>query len=344
MSLHIGLIGVGGLGFLQAKTYRELEEITIVGAADVSSQARDLFEREFHAPAYDNYRALLHEHADELDAMTIVTPHTLHYEQTMACLEEGLHVLVEKPMVTDVGNAVDLIETAAERDLVIQVGYQRHFHPAFREIRRVIRDGRIGDLHAINCFVGQNWIDNHRDNWRTNPELSGGGQLYDTGSHLLDVVLWLTDATPQTVSAQMEFAKPDIDVNSALSVDLRRDGRSITAGLTICGNGVRVVPSEGYFCWGSAGQISYQGDLLVIDERDAPTYSTEITTDYDFNHLNEQKLQNFVDSIEGTAEPAVPASVGLEVTALTEAAYDANDRGTRVDVQPVIDDAQAKRT
>ncbi|WP_336003446.1 Gfo/Idh/MocA family protein [Halorientalis halophila] len=343
MALQIGVIGVGGLGYLQAKTYRELGSVEIVAAADITADARDLFEREFHAPAYETHRALLHEHAAELDAVTIVTPHTLHYDQAMACLDRGLHVLVEKPMVTDVGNAKTLVQTATERDLVLQVGYQRRFHEGFREIDRLLGSGRIGHLHSVNCFVSQNWIDNHRGTWRVDPSLSGGGQLYDTGSHVIDTLLWLTHAHPTTVSAQIEYAMPDIDVNSVLTIGMERDDQPVLASVAIVGDGVDLTPREGYRFWGTSGSISYMDDELVVTERDGATYRTEMTIDADFDALNRRKLRNFADAIEGTAESAVPGTVGLTVTAVTEAAYQAAASGSTVSVQSIIDGAAVEQ-
>ncbi len=342
MELRIGVIGVGGVGYLQAKTYVDIDGVSVLAAADVSADARQLFEEEFQAPAYDHYRTLLHEHGDELDAVTIVTPHTLHYEQAKGCLERGLHVLVEKPMVTDVGHGVDLVETAAERGLVLQVGYQRHFHPAFREIRRVLQSGRIGEVHAANSYLGQDWIDVHRDTWRADPSLSGGGQLYDTGSHLLDALLWTTDATPSSVSAQIEYARPGVDVNSALAMELDRGDDRLIASVTISGDGVEVTPSEGYFYWGTKGRLAYVDGRISVAEKDAVTYWTDVGGGADFQTLNRRKLENFVGSIEGTVEPAVPGETGLQVTALTEATYRAADAGETVTLQPLIGDVYAR--
>ncbi|MFB6179034.1 MAG: Gfo/Idh/MocA family protein [Halorientalis sp.] len=338
MGLRIGVIGVGGLGYLQAKTYRELEEVTIVAAADVAADARDLFENEFGAPAYQNYRALLDEHAAELDAVTIVTPHTLHYDQAMACLDHDLHLLIEKPMVTDVQRAVDIIERATDRGLVVQIGYQRHFHPAFEQMRYQIESGTIGEIKTINCFISQNWIENHRNTWRVDPDFAGGGQLYDTGSHLLEALLWLTDAQPGTVTAQIDYEKPDLDVNSAVTIELERDGRSTLATASITGDGDSVIPTEGYFIWGTEGSLAYVDDVLHVIHNDYVSYSAEIPSEFSFEVLNERKLQNFVDSIYGTADPAVPAQVGLEVAALTEAIYKADETGSRVDVDAFIDE------
>ena len=343
MTLRIGMIGVGGLGYLQAGTYRNIEDVTIVAAADVAPEARSLFEEEFDGPACEHYRDMLDRHGEELDAVTVVTPHAHHYEQVKACLERGLHVLVEKPMVTDVGHAVDLVDTAEDRDLVLQVGYQRHFHPAFREIRRLVDAGRIGDLHLANCYLGQGWYEPHQDTWRTDPSLSGGGQLYDSGSHLLDALLWATDTDPESVTAVIEYVEPEVDVNSALSVELDRDGNTVLASVGITGWGNEITPSEGYVFWGHDGRLSFVEDTVVVAEQDAATYRTEISEGTDFETLNRKKIRNFVDSIDGSAEPAVPGEVGLQVTALTEAAYRAADTGTTVSVPDLIAEARDRR-
>ena len=338
------MIGVGGLGYLQAQTYAELSDVEVGAAADISPDARALFTDEFDAPAYEHYRELLEAHAEELDAVTIVTPHTLHYEQAMAALEAGLHVLVEKPMVTDVGHAVDLIETADDRDLVLQVGYQRHFHPAFREIRRVVDGGRIGTLHMVNCYLGQGWYEPHRDTWRTDPSLSGGGQLYDSGSHLLDALLWTTCTDPDTVAATIEYAEPEIDTNSALSMRLAGGDSTVAASVGITGLGNEIDLTEGYVFWGDGGRLSYLDGRISVAERGAVTYRTEITSGTDFSTLNREKLGNFLDAVRGDAAPATPGEVGLQVTALTEAAYRAAETGSRVSVQELVADARAGRT
>ena len=337
MGLRIGVIGVGGLGYLQSKTYSELEDVRIVAAADVAADARELFEGEFGAPAYQNYRALLDEHAAELDAMTIVTPHTLHYDQAMACLERDLHLLIEKPMVTEVQQAVEIIEVAEERDLDVQVGYQRHFHPAFEQMRYQIDRGAIGDIRAVNCFISQEWIENHRSTWRVDPDFSGGGQLYDTGSHLLEALLWLTDSTPKTVTAQIEYDKPSLDVNSAVTIEMEGDDDRFLSSVTITGDGDDVIPTEGYFIWGTDGSMAYVDDVLHINESDEVTYRAEIPSEFNFDTLNKRKLENFIESIHGDADPAVPAEVGLEVTALTEAIYESDETGRMVDIDAFID-------
>ena len=337
MVVNIGLIGVGGLGYLQAKTFADLEGCRLVAGVDVSAEARELCEEQFGIPTYEEYPRMLDERGDGIDAVSIVTPHTLHYEQARACLDRGLHVLVEKPMVTRVAHAKDLVRRADEGDLVLQVGYQRHFHPAYREIRRILRDGRIGELHTLNCFLGQDWIGPQRDTWRTDRSLSGGGQLYDSGSHLIDAMLWTTSGIPDTVTAQMRFEEPRIDVDSALTIRLDREDTSVLASVGITGDGADVAPTEGYTYWGDGGRLTYAEGRITVTEKGAATYQTELDAASDFQTLNRRKIANFVESVAGTAEPAVPGTFALEVTALTEAAYRAAERGTHVDVRSLVD-------
>lgn len=343
MDLPLAMVGVGGLGYLQAKAFDRIDGVRLLAAADVAPEARRLFEEEFGAPAYEHYRQLLHEHGDSLAAVVIVTPHALHYEQAKAAIEQGLHVLVEKPMVTDVSDALDLVDSAADNDVVLQVGYQRHFNPAFREIRRLIADGRLGDIHMVNCYMAQDWIDNHRGSWRTDPAMSGGGQLYDSGSHLLDALLWTTGADPTSVTATIDFADPGVDVNSAITMEMDQEDSSLVASVGVTGDGMAVEPDEGYVFWGSDGRLRYDGSRIEVKESGVATYAGTIENDVGFDVLNRRKIENFAASIEGTVDPAVSGEVGLAVTALTEAIYEAAASDSRVAVDQLIERARESR-
>ncbi|MFW5905574.1 MAG: Gfo/Idh/MocA family oxidoreductase, partial [archaeon] len=168
-------------------------------------------------------------------------------------------------------------------------------------------------------------------------------QLYDTGQHLLDALLWTTGTDPKKVSAQIDYDKPRVDVNSSLAMLLERGDESVIASVGISGDGVEITPAEGYFFWRTNGRISYFDNQITVAEKDAVTYQTEITEGMDFQTLNRKKIENFINSIRGTEEAAVPGEVGLQVTALTEAAYRAADTESTVTVQSLIDEAIAER-
>lgn len=340
MAAGIGAIGVGGIGHLELHFLTELEGVDIVAAADVSPGAREVFEAEFDAPTYEDYRELLDAHAEQMDGVLIATPHAYHYEQATACLEAGVNVLLEKPMVVDVRDAVALAETARQRDLVLQVGYQRQFHPAFQAMKSIIESGRIGDVHTVTCYIGQDWIAPHQGTWRVDPELSGGGQLYDTGSHLVDALVWLLDGVPRTVTASIEYATPGIDVSAALTVRFEREAGPVTASVTVTGDGVAMDPREGYVIWGTHGSLVYADHGLYVEHKGATRYQIGDGLRSNFDEMTRGKMRHFVDVISGGAELMVTPDEGVQVTALTEAAYRAADEGKTVDVQELLADTK----
>ena len=326
MSTTVAIVGLGGLGMLQARALDELDEVELVGGADVAESGRDEYETAFGGPTYADFETLYDEAAP--DAVTIVTPHTLHYEQVKAAFERDIHVHVEKPLVTTVAHADELIAMADERDLVFQVGYQRHFHPAYREMARLVEDGELGRVHMASCHLAQDWISGQEGTWRANPELSGGGQLIDSGSHLLDVLLWITDGTPAEVAALTDHWDHDVDVNSALSARLETPTGDVIASIGVSGDGHAF--EEGLTIWGTEGMLEYRDGTLTVAVDGRPTYSASPSGE-GYHESTKGKLGSFVDAIQtGSASP-VPAEFGRRVTCLTEAAYIAAEEGRTVD-------------
>ncbi|WP_101296757.1 Gfo/Idh/MocA family protein [Halegenticoccus soli] len=333
MTIKLAAIGLGQLCMHELDSYDRMEGVEIVAGADVAATGRERFEAEFDAPAYEDYREMLDEHAAELDAVNIVTPHTLHYEQAMACLERDLHVFLEKPLVTAVDDAQDLVATANRRELVLVVGYQRHYHPVYRRIKEIVDGGRLGEIHAVNCYMGQHWIRQFTDAWRADPALSGGGQLYDSGSHLLDTLLWTTGTKPVSVAAIMDYQGHEVDVNSALALRLERDGRPVTASLVVTADGVQDPATyEGLVVWGTEGRLAFDRGRLTLTERGGEPTEIPLEGATDFKTLVDRKLSDFVGAVRGEHSPTVPGSYGLAVVALTEAAYEAYETGSVVDV------------
>lgn len=342
MTIGLAAIGLGELCEYELEAYSEMPDVEIVAGADVAAAGRERFEERFGAPTYEDYERMLDEHGDELDAVNIVTPHTLHYEQAMACLDRDLDVFLEKPLVTDVGHAQTLVETAERRDRVLVVGYQRHYHPVYQEIKRIVDSGRIGDVHNVNCYMGQNWIKKFDQKWRTNPTLSGGGQLYDSGSHLLDTLLWTTDTTPVSVATAMDMRSHEVDVNSALALQLERDGMPVIGSVSVTADGPEDPSTyEGLVIWGTDGRLTYSRDSLTVTERGESPEEIDVVEDADFETLLRRKLTDFIEAVRGEHEPTVPGSFGLIVVALTESAYEAHETGSTVDVTQYLEEPAA---
>jgi predicted dehydrogenase len=156
-------------------------------------------------PNQPDLTKLLSEYNGCLDSAFIITPHALHHDQTKACLEAGLDVLLEKPMVMNGAEALSLIETRDRTGRLLVVAFQGSLSPQIRTAVKLARSGELGTLQSISATVWQNWGQLAAGTWRQQPELSGGGFFFDTGAHLLNTVVdlageefvevaaWLTD-------------------------------------------------------------------------------------------------------------------------------------------------------
>ncbi len=337
---NIAQFGLGGLGRTQLDAFTDLPGTKILAGADPVEEARRSFAADYGATGHRSYEGLLADHADELDAVNVVTPHALHFEQAMDALDAGLSVHLEKPMVTRLDDAVRLTEAAADSDATVQVGYQRHFDPRFRAMRETIQSGAIGEVVGANCFLEQDWIRPVSGTWRTDPALSGGGQLYDSGSHLLDALLWTTGTKPRAVGAIVEGTDENVDVHSSLSLSLERDGRSVPASVFVTGDG-QTSPGtrEGLYVWGTEGSVEYDTDGVTV-RRKGGEATREDVPECGYAELERRKLGAFVDAVGGERPSPVPPETGLDVVAITEAAYRASEGGETVDVQRLVEDAR----
>ena len=133
--LRVGVIGVGSLGQHHARVYAELPGSRLVGVADVDQGRAESVAARHGCQAMTDYRKL----AGEVDAVSVVAPTLLHHEIARTCLTAGLHVLVEKPLAATVEQARDLVTTASNRGVTLQVGHIERFNAAFRATRGAIK-------------------------------------------------------------------------------------------------------------------------------------------------------------------------------------------------------------
>jgi predicted dehydrogenase len=129
--LRAAVIGAGYLGRFHAQKYAALEDCELRAVVDIDpARARQVADS-VGAPTATHYSQVL----SEIDLASIVVPTELHYEVAKACLEAGVHILVEKPVTRSVDEATELVELAARRGLTFQVGHLERFNPAILAVR-----------------------------------------------------------------------------------------------------------------------------------------------------------------------------------------------------------------
>lgn len=327
----IGVTGVGGLGRHLARGIDASDDGEVVAVADVDEATLKAVGDELglsEDARYADHVAMLDGVA--LDGVVIATPHALHYDQTVAAMERGIDVLCEKPLCIDLGDARDLVRRDESGDALLMVGYQRHLDPAFRTVRDALAE-RVGDPSFVTAEITQDWIDAQAGTWRADPDLSGGGQLYDTGSHLLDAVLWTTGLTPASVSAEMAFADDADRVDRHATLNVTFENGAV-ASVAVSGDVPRT--REHLHVWGDRGACYVEG--VEWDDREV-TFVDGETGDERRPRLDRsgarEKTAVFAELVrEGGGDPPATARDAYAVTALTEAAYEAARTGETVEI------------
>lgn len=193
--VRVAMIGCGGFARHHLRRMLPLPDrphIPIVSEPSPAAYAEfaRLFEESGLTPPPNqpDLGRLLADHAGQLDAAFIITPHVFHHDQTVACLEAGLDVLLEKPMTMNVEEALSLIETRDRTGRVLMVAFPASLSARYRAAIAMRRSGELGRLLGISATLWEHWAVPNVGAWRQQPALSGGGYLFDAGAHMVNAV------------------------------------------------------------------------------------------------------------------------------------------------------------
>ena len=320
--IKFAVIGTGGMAQGHIEKLLTVPEVSLVAFADISDSSIEKTQKRHgdaaaEIPIFSDYKLMLE--TVQPDAVLIATPHTLHFPMAMDCLDAGCHVLLEKPMVNKVTEAHTLLKKIDETKKVVALGYQRHSLPHFRYIKEKIASGEFGAVQFINALQQQGWAKGTAGSWRQDAAQSGGGQINDSGSHLLDIVLWTTGLSPETVAAFMDNRGTPVDINSALSIKFTNGAH---------GNISVVGDADGWYedisIWCDKGSFYVRNDgSFRVQGTNGETFSPELSE----MPVGSDVITNFVHGILGTEEIAAVPINGLRTIELTEAAWESAAAG-----------------
>jgi predicted dehydrogenase len=215
-------------------------------------------------PNVPDLSQLLARYAAKLDAAFIITPHAYHHDQTKACLEAGLDVLLEKPMVMNVAEAESLIAARDRTGRLLVVAFPGSLSPNLRAAAELLRSGRLGSILNISGVVWQNWGPNTVNTWRQQPELAGGGFLFDTGAHVLNTITDLAGEEFSQVAAWLDNSGRPVDTRAALIARLK-SGAMVT--INACGEAIPSCASDiRVFCQHAILRTGMWGEFLEVQK------------------------------------------------------------------------------
>jgi len=325
--VKVAILGCGGMAGAHARRLKPNSDVEIVALCDVDVPCltrfveRNLADYDPKPPFFTDPAQMYAE--AKPDAVVIVTPHTLHFQHGMQALEAGCHVLMEKPMVTDSDQAHRLAAKVAETGKIFVIGYNTPCTPEFKYLRGLIRNKELGRLETVSGWLAQNWKRGTTGSWRQDPALSGDGQMYDSGAHLFNSLVWLVEQPVSEVFAFVDNMGTPVDINGTANI---RFADGTLATIMISGN----CPNDGaglYLCFEN-GRVEVDGWSGAWIKVFRPGQGHQGQVKYPpIPGKAETPDDNFIDAILGRAEPQTSPINGINQSELMDAIYESARTG-----------------
>ncbi len=213
--IKIGIIGCGLIGQKRAKAALEVSHhVQIV--ADPNEERAAHLAGLTGATSSSRWQDVI---ASNVDVIIIATPHDQLAKLTLAAVEHHKHVLVEKPAARFASELRPVAEMAKKNGCLVKVGFNHRFHPAFQKAHEIFTTGTIGEIMYIRGRYGHGGRLGYEKEWRCQKDISGGGELVDQGSHLIDLSRWfMGDVALDYGYAPTYFWDTDVDDNCFLAL------------------------------------------------------------------------------------------------------------------------------
>ncbi len=184
----LGVIGTGAMGQHHVRVYSEMENVELVGISDVDkTRVKDLAKK-YNTEPYADYKELLKQ---DLDAVSVVVPTSMHKDVALDVIESGTDLLIEKPIADTLSNADRIIKVAKDANVKLVIGHIERFNPAVIKLKEIVDRGLLGEIVSISARRVGPFNDRIRD----------VGVIIDLGVHDIDVISYLYNRDVRDVFA-----------------------------------------------------------------------------------------------------------------------------------------------
>jgi predicted dehydrogenase len=351
--LRVGVIGCGLIGRRRAEVIRRSPDDKLVIVADVDEGRAKSLASEMGCLATTDWQEVIAR--DDVNAVVVSTTNKWLAPITIAALQNGKHVLVEKPMARNLTEAEQVLQAAAcHPRSVVAVGFNHRHHPAIWKAHELCNYGAIGPLMFIRAVYGHGGRPGYDKEWRADPDLAGGGELLDQGVHIIDLCCWFlgnfadahgvtatyfwgNDGGSQTVNGGQRSAVSGRLEDNAFALLRTADGRvaQFHTSWTQWKNRftLEVFGRDGYVRVDGLGG-SYGPERLEVGRRKQEGGPPEVEIlEFPGPDLSWQaEWQEFTSAIRKGRQPLASAEDGLQAMRLVAAIYESARTGQVVKV------------
>jgi predicted dehydrogenase len=307
--IRVGVIGVGNMGQHHTRVLSRFKDVELVGVSDVNVERGLDTAGKYRIRFFEEYQELL----NHVDAVCVAVPTRLHHAVGMACLQAGVHVLIEKPIAASIAEAESLVNAAAEANCILQVGHIERFNPAFQELHKVLKTEELLALEARRMSP-------------YSQRANDVSVVLDLMIHDIDLLLELANSPVATLTASgsrasnsgyLDYVTATLGFSNGIVATLtsskvtHRKIRSITAhcknSLTdadFLNNEILIHRQTTADCSTDYGQVLYRQDGLI-----EKVYTSNIEPLH-------AELEHFVNCVRGGEKPSVGGEQALKALRL----------------------------
>lgn len=185
--MRLAIVGCGLIGRKRLQALGPADQV-IVAADTVRERAEALAREAAGCDVAVDWRPVVRR--PDVEAVIVATTNQWLAPITLAAVEAGKHVLVEKPCARNSEELKPVLAAARDAGVIVQAGFNHRYHPAFQKAREIVMSASIGPLMFVRGRYGHGGRLGYEREWRAQPDISGGGELLDQGVHLIDLAGW----------------------------------------------------------------------------------------------------------------------------------------------------------
>ncbi|NLT49412.1 MAG: Gfo/Idh/MocA family oxidoreductase [Ignavibacteria bacterium] len=300
--IRIGIVGMGFIAGWHYNGFAVQEDAEIVGmcqdfhgtSEQISEKKKQLEKScaDFGIKPYNDFDEMVND--PNIDALIIGSINPYHYDQIIAGLNAGKHLLVEKPVVTDLNQIDPIIKLAKEKDKIVFPAHNFAYRGAVKKAKEVLESGVLGKIIHSSFVISHTLIPAHQTGWRAKKELGTGGTLIDSGHHIIYQCLYLLGMPVAIHGFTSKLVLTNMDCEDTAQVNMQyADGslcflmQSWASGNADGVNGFRIL--------GEKGNLVITDALYVNGEK--------ISDDVEYGNSFVNQARAFLDSVKTGIEP-----------------------------------------
>ena len=300
---NIGIIGLGSVSPRHLDAVEHVATARLVAVADINEDVLARVQNKYGCKAYSDYRELLQD--EEVDLVIVCLPHFLHEEVSVAALEAGKHVFVEKPMAINVEQCNRMIETADKSRQLLSVGHMHHFFPNNVEVKRMLDDKELGELVMVRDEGYRPFKVEGRAQWYLD-KTTQGGLWYQNGVHLIDRCCWWVGSRVVAVKSTIGSRFYDFSADDVAMAMLHFENGVYATLIHVWWKYGATFSNTDFVC--TEGMIKLGGQVFV--GKDGSYEPREVRDSYD---AFDRQLEVFIAAIEEGTRPAVTPEYAREL-------------------------------